>query len=365
MIHAKKILVVKRDALGDVISVTPFLEVLRRNFPQAQITYLIGSWSRAVLENNPNVDELIVVDSKTWQQPVKKFIARAKLIKQLRPREFDTVFILQGPAPFRFWENLALRLGAVNRIGFKKQHAPSTLTACVELPVYADHLFKVLRENRAEHYLDLLRLIDVKNTDNGGNHLYPTDADRRWADDFWGKKSFINQKVMTIAPGGAVNPGMKQLAKRWPVNRYAETVNRLTDTPSVRIIFVGGPGDQPVVKEIINQLSPAKQKMITDTAGLTNIHQTAELIAKSALFIGNDSGTIHIASTTKTPIIGLYGPTNPVVDGPYKTCGINLFHKTAWSPCYTQDCAGHPPCIDNVTVDEVCQTTSKYLDLSK
>ncbi len=356
-----KILVVKRDALGDVISVTPFLEVLRRSFPEAQIIYLVGSWSQAVLKNNPQVDELIVVDSKMWQHPIKKFLARTRLIKQLGLREFDTVFILQGPAPFSFWENFALRLGAVNRIGFKKHGAPSSLTASVELPIYSDHLFKTLKVNRAEHYLGLLRLAGVKNSANGGNCLYPTSDDRRWATDFWNKNNLANRRVVSIAPGGAVNPGMKQLSKRWPADRYAEAIRRLTGEPSIRVVFVGGLGDKSVIEEIIKQLPKVKQKAVITTAGSTNIHQTAELIAKSALFIGNDSGTIHIASTTKTPIIGLYGPTNPIVDGPYKAKGINLFHKTHWSPCYTLDCAGHSPCIDQVTVTEVCQAARKFL----
>lgn len=359
-----KILVVKRDALGDGISVTPFLEVLRRNFPEACIAYLVGSWSQAVLKNNPHIDELIVADSKTWQHPVKKFLARAKLIKQLRPKEFDTVFILQGPAPFSFWENFAVRLGAANRLGFRKHGAASSLTGSVELPAYADHLFKVLKVNRAEHYLGLLRLIGVTDTTNSGNRLYPISDDRRWVDDFWKRNVLTKLKVSAIAPGGAVNPGMKQLGKRWPAMRYAETINRLTDKPSVRIVFVGGPSDQPVIEEITNQLPPAKRKHVLSTAGLTNIHQTAELIAKSSLFIGNDSGTIHIASTTKTPIIGLYGPTSPVVDGPYKAKGVNLFHKTTWSPCYTMDCAGHKPCIENITVEEVVSAAHKFLSPS-
>lgn len=359
-----KILVIKRDALGDVISVTPFLEVLRRSFPQAHIAYLVGSWSQAVLKNNPHINELIVIDSKTWQHPIKKFLARAKLVRQLRPRKFDSVFILQGPAPFNFWENFALGLGAMNRIGFRKHRAPTSLTASVELPEYADHLFKVLKINRAEHYLDLLCRVGVKDTANDGNKLYSTAEDRRWTSDFWTKNFLANKTVVAIAPGGAVNPGMSQLAKRWPAKRYAEVINRLTDKPSVRILFVGGPSDQSVISEIIEQLPPSKRPMVTSTAGATNIHQTAELIAKASLFIGNDSGTIHIASTTKTPIIGLYGPTNPIVDGSYKTKGVNLFHKTSFSPCYTLDCTGHKPCIEEITIDEVVSAAQKFLDSS-
>ncbi len=362
MITANRILVIKRDALGDVISVTPFLEVLRRNFPAAHITYLVGSWSQAVLKNNPSIDELVVVDSKTWQNPIKKFLARAKLGKRLQSQNFDTVFILQGPAPFRFWENFALALGAVNRLGFKKHGASSSLTGLIELPVYTDHLFKVLRRNRAEYYLDLLIRAGVRDTTNDGNKLYATAEDRHFAENFWTKNNLAGKKVITIAPGGAVNPGMKQLAKRWPADCYAQAIDRLTDQPSVRIVFVGGPSDKSLIEEITRKLTPIKQRQILNTAGLTNIHQTAELIARSALFIGNDSGTIHIASTTKTPIIGLYGPTNPVVDGPYKARGINLFHKTSFSPCYTMDCSGHKPCIENITVEEVITTAQKILE---
>lgn len=361
MIKSNSILVIKRDALGDVISVTPFLEVLRRSFPAAHITYLVGSWSQAVLKNNPHIDELVVVDSRIWQHPIKKFLARAKLIKQLRPKKIDTVFILQGPAPFCFWEKFALSLGAANRLGFKKHQAFSSLTGSVELPIYTDHLFKVFRMNRAEYYLNLLIKAGVRDTTNEGNKLYATADDRRLVDSFCNKNNLVGKKIITIAPGGAVNPGMKQLSKRWPAKCYAQTIDRLTNKPSVRIVFVGGPGDKLLIEEIIRKLPQKKRILASNTAGLTNIHQTAELIARSVLFIGNDSGTIHIASTTKVPIIGLYGPTNPVVDGPYKARGINLFHKTSFSPCYTLDCSGHKPCIENITVDDVITAAQKIL----
>ena len=94
----KKILVVKRDALGDIISVTPFLEVLRKAYPDAHITYLVGSWSKAVLQNNPNIDDLVVTDSDVWKSKFGIMKEGLRLISELKPGKFDTVFILQGPA---------------------------------------------------------------------------------------------------------------------------------------------------------------------------------------------------------------------------------------------------------------------------
>jgi len=363
MTSPKKILVVKLDALGDIISITPFLEVLGRSFPDAEITYVVGSWSKAVLQNNPDIDDLIVVDSQKWQKGLLgKLSERKRILKELIPQKFDTVFILHGPAPFAFWEKITSQLGAQNRIGYRKHAAKTTFTKSQKLPEYQDHLFKVLDKNRAEHYLDLLRVAGVEDTANRGNQLYPSAQDLAFADDYFTKHELAGHPIIAFSPGGAVNPGMKQLAKRWPLERFADAIKQLSEWNSdLRFVAIGGPGDREVIDQVIAKLPPSMKQKVFSSAGETNVHQSATLIAKSNLFIGNDSGPLHIASTTKTPLIAIFGPTNPEVDAPYKLKGKILFHKTKTSPCYTMDCAGHDRCIDHVTVDEVVSAAKGLL----
>jgi len=362
---AQKILVIKRDAIGDVISLTPFLEVLRRSFPEAQIVYLVGSWSRAALKDNPDIDELVVVDSKKWQSKLSPFVERSRLVKKLKKYNFDTVFILQGPAPFSFWEKFALRIGATKRIGFRNNGAKTTLTDSVELPPHKGHLFKTLDKNRAEHYLDLLRKIGISNTKNNGNHLYCQPSDLSFAAKFFEDNNLTGKKVVAICPGGAKNPGMNQLAKRWPLQRYVDLATELIKEEEAEIILIGGPGDQAVNQKLIQKMPNGWRGKVFDTAGQTTIHQSAALIEKSDLFVGNDSGPLHIASTTKTPIVGIFGPTNPVVDGPYKPKGEILFKKTKYAPCYTSNCAGHPPCIEEISVTDATKACQRILNNPK
>ncbi|MFC1721522.1 glycosyltransferase family 9 protein [Patescibacteria group bacterium] len=359
-----KILVGKRDALGDIISITPFLEVLRRSFPKAHITYVVGSWSQAVLKNNPNIDELIVVDSGKWQGRLSRFKERSKLVKKLKKYGFDKVFILQGPAPFHFWEKFSEQIGAKERIGFRNHGAKTTFTDSVELPEHDGHLFKTLDKNRAEHYLDLLREVGIKDTTNQGNRLYWQPNDEEFAEIFFTKNGLTGSKVVTIAPGGAQNPGMKQLVKRWPLERYIKVAEHLIRETGAKILLIGGPSDHEVNQKLLKGISRDMQKSAVDSAGEANIHQSATLIEKSDLFIGNDSGPLHIASTTKTLIIAIFGPTNPVVDGPYKLNGKLLFHETDDSPCYTMNCEGHTPCIENVSIKEVIGEATKLLNQS-
>ncbi|EKD49937.1 MAG: hypothetical protein ACD_63C00008G0003 [uncultured bacterium] len=364
MFHPKKILVIKRDALGDVITVTPFLEVLRKNFPTAHIVYVIGNWSKAVLENNPNVDEIIVVNSEEWETKsfLKKIGARSRLIKQTKPKKFDTVFILQGPAPFNFWEKFAKKIGAKNRIGFKKYGKETSFTQSVELPKYKDHLFKILKKNRIEHYLDLLKASGIKDISNSGPKLFIKKEDKEKAEDFFEKNNLKNKKVAALAAGGAINPGMKQLSKRWPIERYVKLIDKLCNNFGFQtLLLMGGPSD----KEVNTELQKRTKCNTTDSTGLFSIHGSQSLIERSSLFIGNDSGALHIASTTNTPIIALFGPTNPVVDGPAKLNGGKvLFHKTKFSPCYSEDCKGHVPCIEKITVEEVVEVVKEIAKLN-
>ena len=208
----------------------------------------------------------------------------------------------------------------------------------------------------------MLKEFGIKNTENSGNQLYLAEADHEFATKYFGENKLDEEKVIAIAPGGAVNPGMKQFSKRWPSKRYAEAITKISEKISARFLFIGGPSDEEVISEITNLLPEKLKKKIVNSAGKTSIHESAALIEKCALFIGNDSGSLHIASTTNTPIIGIFGPTNPVVDGPYKLKGKNLFHETKDSPCYTIDCSGHKPCIEEVSVDEVVQSAINFVE---
>lgn len=360
-IDARKILVIKRDALGDLISVTPFLEVLRRIFPKAEISFVVGSWSQAVLRNNPHLDRLMVVDSQAWQKPIRKFWERHKLIRRLRPENIDTVFVLQGPAPFRFWENVALALGARHRIGFRAWHSNTSLTHSVELPRFTHHVFQVLKKNRADLFLDLLRAIGVDDTANSGNRLYWSARDEKFSRKVLADHKFSDSSLVAIAPGGATNPGMTQLGKRWPLARFQALIALILARTKMDIVLIGGPTDRSLGATIIKKLRSDDRARVLNATATATVHQSAALISRARVFIGNDSGPLHIASATKTPIVGIFGPTNPVVDGPYQSAGKILYHQTLFSPCYTSGCAGHQLCITQVSVEEVWQALGEIL----
>ena len=358
----QKILVVKRDALGDLISVTPFLEVVRRNWPAANISFVVGDWSRAALKNNPHLNHLIVVNSRAWLNPIGKFWRRHALVRQLRPERFDTVFILQGPAPFRFWEKFAQQIGAANRIGFRAWGAKTSLTSSVQLPRHHGHVFQELKKNRAEMFLDLLRCLGVRDTSNSGNRLYWQPADDKFAADFLRRNSLSGHLLVALAPGGASNPGLTQLGKRWPLENYTALAAEILKNPRTRLIIIGGPTDRFLAEKLISGLPAEWRHRVASAAGQSTVHQSAAIIARAKVFVGNDSGPLHIASATKTPIVGIFGPTNPVVDGPYHSAGVNLFHPGGATPCYTKDCAGHSPCIARVTVSEVISAVNQYIN---
>ncbi len=331
---------------------TPLLDVIQRNYPEASITYVVGTWSKVIVEHHPAVTT--VIDSGTIGIPgrysLRDYFALAKLLRQ---KHFDLAFVLDRSPMLTLLPWLA---GVPRRVGPDSLGRGFSLTDRVPVSSSPTQL-----QHQAEIYLDLARAIGLS-LDYPRMRFVPTEEERQ-AIPFTPSASHI---PIAVFPGGGSNPGMELAAKRWPLNRYKELVYRLVRERSAQVLLIGGPDDIALNQSLLDALD-VPEGTVLNLAGKTSFGQTAALLERCALFIGNDSSPMHLAAAVGIPIIAIFGPTSPHEYGPYPLDDphhITLWRNSTGQPCFflgkmqiTTDCT----CIQAVTVDDVWDAVQRLI----
>ena len=312
---ADKILIIRSGAIGDVLMTTPLIRGIRKKFPKARISYLTGRWSKGVLEGNKRIDELIVFDDDIIAR--KNLAGFLNLVKRIKGKGFDLCIVLDKSY---LWSLFAYFCGIPKRYGFSRNWGSLFNTKSVKFDGSKYEL---------DYNLDVGKLLDI-NVKDKKMELFLGKGDLRFADDFVKRNKLKN--IIGMGAGGARNPGQDMAVKRWPKKRYIELINKLTQ--KYDIILFGGPGDKEINDEIAKSV-----KRKHDVVNLTgkSLKQSAALINKCRYFVTHDSGLMHVASTTKTRLITIFGPTQAERFAPRNAVVIK--NKTDCRPCY--DIYGH------------------------
>ena len=314
----KKILIVKLCCIGDVMFTTPLIRTLRKNFPQAEICYLVGKWTKDVLEKNPNINRVIIFDVPFEEKSrLSKLKHLLKFIKRLRKEKFDLAINCHRSLA----SNIFLFLSGVKyRVGFNWHHKGFALNKKINFDY---------KKHEVERYLDITREIGLNPEDNY-LEIGLSEEDRKFTEEIFTKFNPRRKKSVSVFPGGGVNPKTIMLSKRWPAENYAELCDWIIEKYGAVVFFLGGKDDVGVVEKIISLM---KNKAI-NFAGKTSFRQSAGIIKNSFLFIGGDSGLLYIAAAVGTPTIALFGPSNPNLVSPLGEKHTYIWKKIECSPCY-------------------------------
>ncbi len=366
------ILVLKPCCLGDVLMATPLLRTLREGYPDARITFAVGPWSRPALEGNPNINAFLdcgPVGSGPFR--MRDYIS---LARRLRQGQFDLAIVLERSPVLGLLPFLA---GIPRRVGLDSGGRGFAHT--LRVPVDWSH-----PKHEAELYLDCARALGLPVV---GRRLefFPSAADRARAasllDGLWPRVAEAATErapritvptpdasqphtrhptpdtrypLVAIHPGGAANPGMTLLAKRWPPKRFAAIADRLVETLGARIILVGAPSDAQAVDAVRQAMRHQPGVLV----GKTTIGQLAAIYEHCSLMIGNDSGVMHLAVAVDTPVVAIFGPSDPRVYGPFTAQGIAVRKdadcaRRCFAPGRSIAVRCDRRCIEAVTVDDV------------
>ncbi len=359
--HPSRILIIKPDHLGDLLLATPALSLLRQQHPQALIVALVGPWSAAVLQHNPDVDVCISLPFPGFERhsqptslirPYRLLLSYAAL---LRAGNFHAALLLRDD---HWWgAALALLAGIPHRIGYATPESQPFLTTALPWNTN-EHVTKQALGVVAAYVGKLGDRHDIC------THLrfYPSDAERTWATTWL--------SMHTTTHGGTtprlviIHPGTGGQTKHWLPERWATVANVLAHTYDAHIVLTGGPGEEELVQHIAHYMDTPPLMLV----GTTSIGQLAALLHHAALVIGVDSGPLHVAVSQGTPSIHLFGPSNADRFGPWgdKTQHVVLRSGVWCSPCGVfGTCPRHtdpPACMEGITVEQTVQACSVLLD---
>ena len=151
--------------------------------------------------------------------------------------------------------------------------------------------------------------------------------------------------------------------KRLPPQHFAEAADRLADAQGLPIVFMGGPAERPETRAVMARM----RTKAVDLTGQTPVGLLPSLLRRAALLLTNDSGPMHIAAAVGTPVVALFGPTDPVKTGPYGPGHVVLSHAVECRPCFRRECsrAVTLECLTGVTPEQVVRAVQQQLGRSR
>jgi heptosyltransferase-2 len=310
-----RILCVKLADIGDVLLCTPAIRALRIRYPRARIDLLTPPSSAAVLRNAPDIDEVIVFNKFPFDTLGSLFnlrvvVGAGRFLLGLSRRHYDAILLFHhytlrfGALKFAavaLASRAPIRAGVDNGRGWFLTH-PVT-DAGFGARHEADYWLAVAAEAGAD----------------------PRPADRRLAipigpNDHEAAATLLAELGLPgSGPLVAVHPGAGwySLARRWPAAHFACLITGLVRDRDAHVLLLGGPDETELAAEVREGVPEPERAHVHSVAGRTSIAGTAALVQRCTLFIGNDSGPMHIATAVGTPVLGIFGLSNWRAFGPY------------------------------------------------
>jgi len=359
-----RILVVRLRLIGDVVFTTPLVGALRHRFPDAHLTYLVESAAAPVLETNPHISELLVI-------PHRRGLARVhddlRLARQLRRARFALVVDCHG-GPRSAW--LTWATGAPRRIGYDIGGRTWMYTETVHRPRGLHPRHSVANQ------WDLLPVVDA---------AFPKTPDRTAHRVAMPASPAAYTSVMARLHARGIpvgRPGTRTIVfhvsagnqfRRWPETAFADVAAGLVRQSTDRwVLLTAGPSDREAVHRVLaaaRGLAPAAANRIVDAEDVS-LAELRALLDASALYIGGDSGPLHVASTSDVPIVGLYGPTLAERSAPWRPETIRGESVDVGAlpcrPCDQRVCApGDFRCLTGITPGAVRDAAERLLEIAR
>jgi heptosyltransferase I len=331
-----KILIIRLSSLGDILHAFPAFADLRKSFPDAQIDWLVGKKFRFLLSTMQGIDTIYTIDtSNLLQFPIEDsaWSQARRLIRSLRLQSYDYSLDFQGLLKTAVLGYLS---GARTRLGFSKdlvREQPSQWFYHRKLgkpgePVHVSALNQMLAE-----------MAGAKRSDFSPLDLAAPEADASYVDSLLAKKQLNNFAV--------INPGGGWPTKRWRPERYGALAAKIQDELKIPVIVTTGPGEEAYYSKIADHCSAPAPRHFQ-----ISFIQLIPLLRKAAILIGGDTGPFHLACAMGTPTVGIFGPTSPVRNGPWRKEDQTVTRMLPCSCCHKRSCAADDDCMD-IAVEEV------------
>jgi ADP-heptose:LPS heptosyltransferase len=334
----QRILLIRLRRIGDVVMTTPAITAVREGFPSAKITYVIDDPYKELVEGHPALDSIIILPKKLG---LRGFLDH---IRRIRKDDYDVVIDFHGGP--RAWL-LTLFSGARLKVGYKIKH--KSFIYDVTLPREPEKGYF----HSVENHINLVKALGLNPLSSPPMSLPPSkksEVDKIQC--ILRENSLENTKIVIlhISAGNAF--------RDWGTERLVRLIGHLSQTPRVRIILVGSSEDRQAEREITEAIDAPLISIVSRL----NLRELRELISVASLFVGPDSGPMHIAATTNTPIVAYFGPPHPPPIGPREAQTPRVEKDFDCRPCRQRQCMHEDfRCLRTISPEEVHEACLPYL----
>ena len=325
-----KIFVRGLNWVGDAVLATPFLRRLRNSFERSRITLMVRPWVAPVYEHSPDIDELWVHDDSS---SLGEFLSA---VRRVRGERFDLGIAL----PNSIRSAMLMALGRIKtRVGYGRGGRSMLLTRAVQVKP------EFLREHQVHYYLHLLDGLDESKPEPPRLRLFAGEREREKAAALLKEQGMSERQLWVGMAPGSIN----STAKRWLPERFAEVADRLHDEMDAKVLLLGSEGEKPLLDQIAGLCSHA----VPNLAGEISLAETIALMERLHLFVGNDSGAMHLAAALDVPIVAIFGPTDWSTTSPFSSSAKIVRHPVSCSPCMLRTCPIGHDCMTGVQVGDI------------
>ncbi len=323
------VLMVRLGAMGDVVHTIPAAAALRRAFPNAHIAWLVEARHREIVDLVGAIDDAVVLERAS-------IVGWLDVTKRLRRRTYDIAIDFQGLLKSAV---LARASGAARVIGFSTWH----LREKTARPFYTG----TVAAEGGHVILKNLRLLTAVGVD---------DSKIEFPLRHVGSPALTEVLRQVRGAFALLNPGAAWPNKRWPPKRFGEIGSFLRDQCGLTPVVLWGPGEEVLANAVVAASSGAA--VLAPATGLADLVAIARA---ASLMVSGDTGPMQIAAAAGTPIVSLFGPTNPERNGPWLPADVNLSRYDACGCKYDRRCHASEWCLADITVAEVCAAIQQRL----
>lgn len=339
---ARRILVVRLSARGDVVLSSPLAGALRRRCPSAHIAWAVEERTADVIRHNPHLDEVIVWERAEWKRMLRTgrwgaFLGAAvDFFGELRDRRFDVAIDAQGllrSGALAFFSGAPVRIGLGSREGSRL-----LMTKVVKREFFtrriasADAAFaRALGLDTASFRMEIPR---------GGDELAAVDR-------------IVEEKGLGDGFVAAV-PFTTRFHKHWFEDRWSALIRQIRERAGLGVVLLGGPGDRAAADRILaGAANGADGAPLVDLVGRTTLGEASAVVSRCSALVGVDTGLSHMAHAFGRPAVLIFGSNAPYLDPP--TTAARILHSGRdCSPCWGRlTCGGRIDCMDDIPVAEV------------
>jgi lipopolysaccharide heptosyltransferase I len=303
-----RFLVIRLSSIGDIVHALPAVAALGQSFPKAEIHWLIENRYASLLAGNPYVHRVIPLDTLSWRgslPPASIVKEMGRTLMELRGRDYEAAVDFQG-----LWKSamIALLSGAKERVGLAGPWMREPSAAVL----YTDRVSAAGRQHVVEENLALVEYLGAR----VGLWQFPLPHTPEADQYVEGQLARLKARdFMLISPGG----GWK--AKRWAPENYALLLRHLESRFPGKILLTGSPEENELITGILDSAG-------TKRAGYfpSSVVQFIALARRAKLFLGGDTGPLHLAAAVGTPLVAIHGPTSPARNGPFDKADIVLYN---------------------------------------